>query len=131
MEKGQAESEAPDLRQSVHVVCRTEELPPDERKIVEIGGRAIGVLNVGGEYFAVRNTCPHQGGPLCRGSVGGTMLPSAPQEWIFGLEDRVIRCPWHGWEFELESGRSLFDPERARVRVYPVTVEAGKVMLHA
>ena len=114
----------------VHAVCGADELPPGERRIVDVGGRSIGVLNVDGEYFAVRNTCPHQGGPLCRGTVGGTMLPSAPQEWIFGLEDRVIRCPWHGWEFELESGRSLFAADRVRVRVYTVTVEDGKVMLH-
>ncbi len=126
MEKGDRDNGA----QGAHVVCAADELPPGERRIVDIDGRSIGVLNVGGEYFASRNTCPHPGGPLCRGSVGGTMLPSTPQDWIFGLEDRVIRCPWHGWEFELGTGRSLFDAGRVRVRVYPVTVERGKVILH-
>ena len=49
-------------------VAAADEIPPGERKIVEIGGRSIGVFNVAGEYFALRNRCPHQGGPLCEGA---------------------------------------------------------------
>lgn len=114
-----------------HVVCPVAELPPGARKTVEIGGRSICVLNVEGRYFALRDTCPHQGGPLCRGTVAGTMLPSAPLEYVYGLENRVLRCPWHGWEFDLETGRSLFDPERKRVKVYPVRVEDDLVVVEA
>ena len=57
-------------------VCTTEELQPGERKIVDAGGRSIGVFNVGGSYHALLNLCPHQRGPLCLGQVTGTMLPS-------------------------------------------------------
>jgi nitrite reductase (NADH) small subunit len=57
------------------------------------------------------------------------MLPSRPQEYVLGYEDRVLRCPWHGWEFDLETGESLFDPERWRVRVYPVRVEDGEILV--
>ncbi|HEY2440280.1 MAG TPA: Rieske 2Fe-2S domain-containing protein, partial [Solirubrobacteraceae bacterium] len=49
------------------VVARADEIAPGERKIVQIGSRSIGVFNVAGEYFALRNRCPHQGGPLCQG----------------------------------------------------------------
>ena len=49
-----------------HVVATVEEIPPGQRKIVEVAGRSIGIFNVSGEFFALRNRCPHQGGPLCR-----------------------------------------------------------------
>jgi 3-phenylpropionate/trans-cinnamate dioxygenase ferredoxin subunit len=111
-------------------VCPADELPPGSKRIVDVEGREIGVLNVDGRLFAIRNVCPHQGAPLCEGAVAGTMLPSAPHEYVYGMKDRVIRCPWHKFEFDLESGRSLHDPERMRVKIYPVTIEHGVVTLH-
>ncbi|HEV3001449.1 MAG TPA: Rieske (2Fe-2S) protein [Solirubrobacteraceae bacterium] len=112
-----------------HVVCRADELPPGGVREVEVGGRSIGVLNVDGTLYALRNVCPHQGAPLCRGTVGGTMLPSRPQEWVYGRDGQVLRCPWHGWEFDLTTGRSLIDPARVRVKAYPVAVEEGNVVV--
>ena len=61
-----------------YVVATPDEIPPGERKIVDIGGRSIGVFNIEGEYFAIRNSCPHQGGPLCSGLVTGFLESSAP-----------------------------------------------------
>ena len=55
-----------------YVVAAVDEIPPGGRKIVDVAGRSIGVFNLGGEYFALRNRCPHQGGPLCEGRVWGT-----------------------------------------------------------
>jgi nitrite reductase (NADH) small subunit len=81
------------------------------------------------EFFAVRNKCPHRGAPLCEGTVGGTFLTSRPNEYVFGMENRVLRCPWHGWEFDLRTGRSLFQPDEVRVKTYRVTVEDGVVFL--
>ena len=113
-------------------VCALEDLPPGARRIVDADGRSIGVFNVDGELFAVRNACPHQGAQLCLGTVSGTMLPSDPYEYRYGRESRVLRCPWHGWEFDLETGEKLFDvTERARVRTYPVSVEDGRVVINA
>ena len=112
-----------------HEICSADELPPGSKRLVEIDGRKIGVLNVDGRLFAIRNVCPHQGAPLCEGVVGGTMLPSAPYEYVYGMEGRVIRCPWHKFEFDLETGRSLHDPERMRVKVYDVAVERGRVVV--
>ena len=57
-------------------------------------------------------------------------VPAEPHELVYGKHDRVIRCPWHGWEFDLETGRSLLEPERFGLKVYPVTVEDGVVVLH-
>jgi 3-phenylpropionate/trans-cinnamate dioxygenase ferredoxin subunit len=114
------------------VVCREDELPPGQRRILRVDGREIGVLNVAGRFYAVRNRCPHQGAELCLGTVSGTMLPSDPGQYRWGLDDRVLRCPWHGWEFDLENGEKLFDPiGRVRVKTYPVTVENGEIVLDA
>jgi nitrite reductase/ring-hydroxylating ferredoxin subunit len=108
-----------------HIVSRVNEFPPGSRRIVEIDGNSIGILNIEGNYFALRNSCPHQGAPLCLGKITGTTLASKPFEVDYGREDEIIKCPWHGWEFEIATGRSVFNPHRVRVRTYEVTVEAA------
>jgi nitrite reductase/ring-hydroxylating ferredoxin subunit len=100
------------------VVARAAEIGPGERKIVDIGGRSVGVFNIAGEYFALRNRCPHQGGPLCAGFQFAPLRSPSPGEYDRGDDGEVIRCPWHGWEFEIRTGRSWFDPQRTRVRSY-------------
>ncbi len=67
---------APPVRRVV--VARADEIAPGERKIVDIGGRSVGVFNIGGEYFALRNRCPHQGGPLCAGLQFAPLRSSRP-----------------------------------------------------
>jgi nitrite reductase (NADH) small subunit len=104
------------------------ELPPGARAKVEAFGTEIAVFNVDGSLFAVANACPHHGGPLCHGRVSGTRLPSAPYQHRYGRENRILTCPWHGWEFDLETGRALFD-ESVRVRTFGVRVDNGKIVL--
>ena len=99
-----------------HIVGPVSELPPGERKIIQAGNRTIGVFNVAGEFYAVRNTCPHQGAPLCKGHVTGTTLPSQPGEYIWAREGEILRCPWHGWEFDITNGKSIFNPHKLRVQ---------------
>lgn len=112
------------------VVCPVDELPPGSRRIVEVDGRSIGVLNVDGRYHALLNSCPHHGAPLCEGVVKGTMADTAPHEYSYGQQNEWITCPWHGYEFRLETGRALVKNERGRVRVFPVRVEDGNVVLY-
>ncbi len=106
-----------------HPICRVSDLPPGERKIVEVRRRSIGVFNVHGEYYALRSLCPHQGAPLCRGTITGTARSNNPGEIIWERAGQILRCPWHGWEFDIATGRSVFNPHRLRVRTYDVTVE--------
>jgi len=106
-----------------HAVATVSEIPPGTRKIVEIAGRSIGVFNIGGQFYALRNRCPHQGAPLCRGRVKGTTIPGKPYEYVYGRDQEIIQCPWHGWEFEITTGRTFFNPHRMRVKTYEVTVE--------
>ena len=109
-------------------VARASEIGPGEVRLVEVGGRSVGVFNVGGRFVAVLNVCPHELAPVCRGRVGGTTLPSAPGEYRWGREGEILACPWHGWEFDLLTGRALADP-RVRLRLYPVTVEDDTIFV--
>ncbi len=104
-------------------VCTVAELPPGERKIVEIDGRSIGIFNVNGEFYALRNICPHQFAPLCLGKVTGYNRPSAVGVYDWTREGEIIRCPWHAWEFDIKTGKSIFNPHKVKTRSYPVTVE--------
>jgi 3-phenylpropionate/trans-cinnamate dioxygenase ferredoxin subunit len=106
-----------------HVVARVREFPPGTRRIVEVAGRSIGVFHLRGEFVALRNRCPHQGAPLCLGLLLGRVSAARPYALVYEGEQEIIKCPWHGWEFDLRTGRSVFNPHRVRVRAYDVTVE--------
>lgn len=119
------------------VVGPVAELPPGTRQIVvPFRGRAgIGVFNVNGVYYALRNLCPHKLGPLCTGRVSGRVEAAAPPStYAPDLEvvrdGEIIRCPWHLWEFEIATGRCLVDP-KMRVKTYPVVVEEGQIVVYA
>ena len=112
-----------------YIVGTVDDIKPGERKIVEIGGRSVGVFNVDGEYFAVLNRCPHQGGSLCSGRQTGLVTSSRPGQYTTSRAGEIIRCPWHGWEFDLRTGQSWFDPRAVRVRRYDVSVEPGALLL--
>ena len=62
---------------------------------------------------------------------GHGFVAADPHEYVYGKDDRVIRCPWHGWEFDLETGRSLLEPKRVGLKTYRVTQEGDEVVLHA
>ena len=105
------------------------EIPVGERKIVESDGLSLGVYNIRGEFFAIKNVCPHAGAPLCQGHIQTTHRPSAVGEFDPALEGRVLRCPWHGWEFDIVSGKALYD-RNSRVAIYLVEVdEDGNVVV--
>jgi nitrite reductase (NADH) small subunit len=102
-----------------HPVAKASDLPPGGRRIVSVGRVEIGLFNVGGEVRAYRNACPHAGAPVCIGRVSGTSLPSKVYEYIYGSEGCILRCPWHGWEFDLRTGAHIVDPE-TRLKAVPV-----------
>jgi nitrite reductase/ring-hydroxylating ferredoxin subunit len=112
-----------------YVVGTVDEIQPGTRKIVDVDGRSIGVFNVNGEYFAVLNRCPHQAGPLCKGNTHGLLRADMPGEYHYSRPGEILRCPWHGWEFDLRTGQSWFDPVQVRVRRYDVTVESGASLM--
>jgi nitrite reductase/ring-hydroxylating ferredoxin subunit len=111
-----------------YIVGTVDEIPPGSRKIVEVAGHSIGVFNVKGEFFALLNRCPHQGGPLCEGHTLGFLRSGQPGEYYYSRPGEILRCPWHGWEFDIRTGQSWFDPRHARVRRYEVEVERGEAL---
>ena len=111
------------------VVLAADALEPGERAKVEAFGTDVALFNVGGRLFAIANACPHHGGPLCHGRVTGARFAEAPYEHRWEREARVLVCPWHGWEFDLESGETLFDPS-VKVRTFDARVEDGEIVLY-
>jgi nitrite reductase/ring-hydroxylating ferredoxin subunit len=109
-----------------HVVDRLDRFAPGTRRIVRVGGREIGVFRVGDRFFALRNRCPHQGGPLARGRVFRRMVAALPGEVT--LEgSTLICCPWHGWHWDMLTGEA-YAPDDPRVRSYDVSVESGRTL---
>jgi len=106
-------------------VPEAKDLRPGERVIVKVAGREIGIFNIDGRLHAIRNACPDQSGPLCRGDIFDRIEAevTADRQIREYVQDRraVIACPWHGWEYDLRTGECLWNP-RFRVRVYPVEV---------
>lgn len=116
-----------------YVVGTTDELEAGERLLVELEGLEIGVFNLDGEYVAYLNWCPHQGGPVCEGGVGGTTEVSFTREtlevdleWV--QEGEVLRCPWHSWEFDLRENGFLHDATLS-LPTYPVSTRDGNIII--
>jgi nitrite reductase/ring-hydroxylating ferredoxin subunit len=119
------DSERAERSTTGYAVARTSEIPSGERLIVTVRGHSIGVFNVNGEFHALLNRCPHQHAELCKGLLQGDVASDRPGQLRFDATTHFLRCPWHGWEFDITNGRSFFDPKRTRVRAYPTSVEPG------
>lgn len=93
-------------------VATTEDIPPGSGKTVEVNGVWIALFNVAGSFFAVDNTCPHAGGPIGEGHLTG----------------EVVTCPWHGWQFNVHTGKKEGHPD-ITVACCPVRVEGNQVQI--
>jgi nitrite reductase (NADH) small subunit len=105
-----------------YLVSTTSELAPGSKKIIEAGGRSVGVYNINGAYYAIRNLCPHQSAALCAGITTSLITANMPGEFCFEREGEIVRCPWHFWEFDIKTGQMIVDP-KTRTKTYDVTVE--------
>ena len=117
------------------VVGRAADIPVGGRVIiVPFRGRAgIGIFNVKGKFYALRNICPHKRGPLCTGEVAGRSATPAPPSLTGGFvgyerEGEIIRCPWHAWQFDIATGECLVDP-KMRVKTYPVVIDGEDLVV--
>jgi nitrite reductase (NADH) small subunit/3-phenylpropionate/trans-cinnamate dioxygenase ferredoxin subunit len=91
-------------------VAETTDLQPGDCKTVSVGERELALFNVGGEFYATDNVCPHRGGPLGEGT----------------LEGSVVTCPWHGWRFDVSTGLNPMIPT-AKVEIFECLVEGNDV----
>jgi nitrite reductase (NADH) small subunit/3-phenylpropionate/trans-cinnamate dioxygenase ferredoxin subunit len=91
---------------------KVDELPPGTVRELYIEGKAVAVANVAGKIFAINNTCLHRGGPLGQGL----------------LEGKVVTCPWHGWQFDVTTGKAVQNPA-ARVDCYAAEVRGQDLFI--
>lgn len=110
-----------------HAVGRVEEFELDRFRVFDLNGRPVGVVRTPGGFYAVRNRCPHQGADLCAGRVMGRMRPSSPQVYDYDPDARIVICPWHRWEFDLQTGASVEAASGKRAVTYPVEIQDGQV----
>jgi nitrite reductase (NADH) small subunit/3-phenylpropionate/trans-cinnamate dioxygenase ferredoxin subunit len=93
-------------------VAKVSELQPGKGRVVEAAGKPIALFNVGGSFYAIHNTCLHRGGPLGEGE----------------LEGNVVTCPWHGWQYDVTTGKNLFNPS-VGVSCFSTRVEGDDVQV--
>lgn len=111
-------------------LCGRDDLRPGQAGVFSVGSRTLAVARtVDGRFHALRNRCPHQGAPLGLGQLDGTCMPGSVGEYRSGRRGEILRCPWHRWEFDVLTGRSLHDPEGCRVARYDVYVDGEDVMI--
>jgi len=94
-------------------IASESELPAEgEAKEFETAGKTICVARVNGAWTAIDNVCLPMGGPLGQGSIEGGK----------------IVCPWHGWEYDPQTGSLEGDP-KTKLDVYPIKIENGDVLV--
>ncbi len=108
-----------------HLAGPSDGIPDNGRLVVDIGDTTVGIFRVGGKLFAYENTCPHMGGPVCQGLV----IPAVREiindhkvstGYAFDESEMRIVCPWHGYEFAIETGSH---PAKPSIRLKPVAVD--------
>lgn len=104
-------------------LAKVSEINPGERKVITVEDKELGIFNIEGTFHAILNRCPHMGAPLCKGHLVIEIQAEKPGTFTF-KEKTVLRCPWHGWEFDVDSGKSIFD-ESIRAKKYEVKVKGG------
>lgn len=93
-------------------LARLEDIPLGSALEVEHDGRVYALYNLDGSISAIDGICPHQGGPLADGEVC----------------DGVVTCPWHGWQFDIRTGKALLGTKIQQER-FEVKVESGDVLV--
>ena len=103
------------------------------RKVVAFENFEVGVFRLGGEFFAYLNHCPHMGGPACQGKMIAKVEEVIAEDrtskgMMFSKSKMHIVCPWHGFEFDIRTGRHPGN-SKARLRPIKVAVTGGEVVI--
>lgn len=115
-------------------VCRTDELEDGGKVVIEEGDLQVGVFRLGEDFFAWKNVCPHQGGPVCQGRVFKRVVEklAADKKSLgrdFDEEASHIVCPWHGLEFDIRTGEfaGASAVKIMNLEGFPTQVQDGEV----
>ena len=101
-----------------HKVAKVDELPEGRVKTVTAGTQSLALTHIQGEFAAMDNRCPHQGGPLGEGSI---------ERGVNG--ECWLRCPWHGWDFDPLTGKPPGGHEDAGQQMFPVEVRGSEIFV--
>ena len=93
-------------------VATADEIQPGYGKTVEINGKEVAILNDNGTFYAIDNTCGHRGGPLGEGTCGSG----------------TVTCPWHGFEYDLKTGKCNTDPSLA-LDIFEIKVKGNDILI--
>ena len=93
-------------------VSETEAVPEGKGIVVNVEGKQLAIFRYQGEFFALDETCPHRGGPLHEGLI----------------QEGVVACPWHLWQFNLKTGLSPVNP-LSKAQAYKTRVEGNNVLV--
>ncbi len=96
------------------IVVKASEISQHERKTVDADGISVAVFRIGSKYYALENTCPHQGGPLGDGDF---------------VDGATVACPWHGWTFDVRTGLNTKFPDTIKIKTFPVKVEGEDIKI--
>jgi 3-phenylpropionate/trans-cinnamate dioxygenase ferredoxin subunit len=115
------------------VVGKVSDFANGDRKIIEVNGKSIGVFRIDDRFYALRNRCPHQFGPLCMGTLAPRVISGEPGDVRLDSGPPLLACPWHGWEYDIATGQSFMGPGRGNVPAlaYDVSVLPGSELLQA
>lgn len=115
-------------KKSRYKVATVDELQEDgSRAIADIDGQEIAVFHIDDEYYAMANYCVHQAGPLCQGKLTGYMTGGEDGwEWDYEEDEKAVTCPWHGWKFDVTTGRNIKD-DRYAAPTYDVEVDNEEI----
>ena len=112
-----------------YVVAAANEILPGQRKLVNVRGRPILIFNLDGDYFGILDRCPHQGASLCKGQLVGLVESDRPGQYNFTRSNEIIRCAWHGWEFDIRTGKSRCEPEKIKATQYNIDTKTGSEVI--
>jgi nitrite reductase/ring-hydroxylating ferredoxin subunit len=116
-----------------HVLCGRDDIPPGTVCGFRAGGRKLALARLDdGSFRAVADTCPHQAAQLSLGSIERMWVSDTPGTHHRSESRNVLLCPWHGFEFDLETGVDPCVPGRPdlRLKTYKVGVEDGEVVVY-
>lgn len=120
------------VRGERHVLCAVDDIAPGEVKGFRVGGRRVAAARLDdGAFRVISDVCPHQAAKMSDGSIERMWVSDAPGERRQSEDRNVLLCPWHGFEFDLESGGDPCVPGRPdlRLKTYPVEIEGGEVVV--
>lgn len=112
-----------------HVIAEVDSFEDREIRAIEVAGKNLCLLRLGKEFFALADRCPHGGAKLSGGRISNTVESDGPGDYRLCRKDEMIKCPWHGWEYDVRTGQSWSDPKSTRTRAYAAKAIEGEELI--